>query len=85
MTDSNKILLHVLVFHEFDSTYPIFLQPTAVYCICNVHCCAEKQLFHFPIITNKIVTLSLTVYNLFTNIMSKSTFTKHKILEKLIA
>jgi hypothetical protein len=33
---------------------------------------------------HKIVTISLTVYNLFTNIMSKSTFTKHKILENWI-
>jgi hypothetical protein len=37
------------------------------------------------LITNKTVTISLTVYNLFTNVMSKSTFAKHKILENLIA
>jgi hypothetical protein len=37
------------------------------------------------LITNQLMTISLTVYNLFTNIMLKSTFTKHKILEKLIA
>jgi hypothetical protein len=36
-------------------------------------------------VTNKTVTISLTVYNLFTNVMSKSTFAKHKILENLIA
>jgi hypothetical protein len=37
------------------------------------------------LITNKTVTISLTVGNLFTNVMSKSTFTKHKIFENLIA
>jgi hypothetical protein len=37
------------------------------------------------LITNKTVTISLTVYNLFKNVMSKSTFAKHKILENLIA
>jgi hypothetical protein len=44
----------------------------------------SKKCFIF-LITNKIVTISVTVYNLFTNTMSKSTFTKQKILENLIA
>jgi hypothetical protein len=37
------------------------------------------------LITNKTVTISLTVYNVFTNVMSKSTFARQKILENLIA